>query len=411
MSTNTRDERYIRASMGFRDAIQGDLARDYHSVLVDAIREHGHVLDMPAFSVRLAKEFGFCYGVDKAIDLAYEARRKFPDRRIFLTTELIHNPRVNHRMQDMGIQFLSGQYKGDVGFEDITPEDVVILPAFGVSVEQLNDLRARGSILIDTTCGSVVHVWKRVEKYAKDGYTSVVHGKFYHEETIATTSHALNHGGHYIVVRNKQEAEVVCDVIRGIRDGADIAREIPNGVSKGFDPASHLQRIGVANQTTMLASESLEIAAMISAAMKERYGEDHLAEHFRSFDTICSATQDRQDAIQQLVERDHLDMLIVIGGYNSSNTNHLLELGLKYCRTFHIDDAREILSAEEIRHKPLYAKESAIAKDWLPSGHFILGVTAGASTPNRAIGETLARIGELKGLSLDDMLAHIAPQA
>ncbi|MDX2176029.1 MAG: 4-hydroxy-3-methylbut-2-enyl diphosphate reductase [Candidatus Sumerlaeia bacterium] len=405
MTQQTADQRYYKSSLGLKKEIEGEVAGDYHSAIVDELRANGQRLDTPAFSVRLAKEFGFCYGVDKAIDMAYEARRKFPDRRLFLTTELIHNPRVNARMREMGIEFLTGDHKCGVAIDDIQPEDVVLIPAFGVSVEELERYKSRGCIIVDTTCGSVVHVWKRVEKYAKDGFTSLIHGKFYHEETIATTSHASNNGGPYIVVRDLPQAELVCGFIRGQRDAREVLDTLKLGLSKGFDPARDLARIGVANQTTMLASESLEIARLVGDAMKDRYGAAALPEHFRSFDTICSATQDRQDAIRTLLDEERIDLMLVVGGYNSSNTNNLVIMGLEKCPTYHISDAAELLSAKELRHKPPKQNDLLLVDGWLPEGHFTLGITAGASTPNRAIGETIERIASFKGMSAADLLA------
>lgn len=416
MSANVPQGTYFKNSLGLKKEIEGEVAADYSSRVVEALRAHGYRVDLPGLGVRLAKEFGFCYGVDKAIDMAYEAHRKFPDRRIFLTTELIHNPVVNEKMMAMGIRFLNGMYACGLTPDDIRADDVIVLPAFGVGVEELALYRNKGCIIVDTTCGSVVHVWKRVEKYAKDGFTSLIHGKYFHEETIATTSHAAAHGGAWIVVRDKRQAQVVCDVITGRRPATDLAAEIPKGLSPGFDPARHLERMGAANQTTMLASESLEIAAMAGAAMAERHGEEEAKKRFRSFDTICSATQERQDAIRDLIAGGELDVLIVIGGYNSSNTNHLLEMGFRAnVPTYHICDAREIVSATTIRHKPAGAKEAIEAAGWLPAGEAVIGITAGASTPNRAIGETLERIAALRGISQAELLAAIeaqpAPQA
>jgi len=389
---------YFRSSLGLKREIAGAVASDYHSALITAMRENQGVLDVPGFRFHLAKEFGFCYGVDKAIDMAYEARTKFPDKRIFLLTEIIHNPRVNARMREMGILFLSGSGKSAAHTAaDITAEDVVLIPAFGVAAEEFRRLRDVGCILVDTTCGSVVHVWKRVEKYARDGFTSLVHGKFYHEETIATVSQARAHGGHFLVVRDRAQASLVCDTIEGKLAGGELMARIEAGArSVGFDPARDLQHIGVANQTTMLASESLEIAAMIGDALARRHGESEREARFRSFDTICSATQDRQDAIRDLVNGTELDLVLVIGGYNSSNTTHLLEVARSRCPAYHVQDAGELRSIEEIRHLPFGAKEPVIARGWLPEGHLRVGLTAGASTPNRAIADTVARLAELR---------------
>ncbi len=388
-----------RASLGMKDVIAPEIARDYHSIVVDEVRANGNRLDLPGLSIRLAKEFGFCYGVDKAVDMAYEARAKFPDRRIFLTYEIIHNPRVNARLREMGIEFLSGSLRGAASREDIGPGDVVLLPAFGVPAPELEALRATGCVLVDTTCGSVVHVWKRVEKYAKDGFTAVVHGKATHAETLATVSQAQKFGGHTVVVRDRAEAQLVCDIITGDRPPGDIAALGPLALSNGFDPARHLDRIGVANQTTMLASESLEIAAMIGRALEQRHGPDNPKEHFRSFDTICSATQERQDAIVELVDSGELDLMLIVGGYNSSNTGHLLEIAAAKMPAYHICDAEEIISREVIRHKPVGEKDAVEGTDWLPEKRpLVVGFTAGASTPNKAIGDAIERLAHVMGV-------------
>lgn len=395
------EQRYYKAGLGLKAEIAPAVASDYQSEIVDRLRANGNRLAIGDLTFILAKDFGFCYGVDKAVDMAYEAHAKFPGRRLFLTYEIIHNPRVNQRLHEMGFHFLSGALKGSLTVDDIGPEDVVLMPAFGVPTDYLERLKATGCILVDTTCGSVVHVWKRVEKYARDGYTSLVHGKALHAETLATVSQAQKFGGATIVVLDKGEAQLVCDVIAGRRAPEDVYTLGPMALSKGFDPHIHLQRIGVANQTTMLASESLEIAAMVGAALEERHGRESIAAHFRSFDTICSATQERQDAIRDLVSGGELDLMLIIGGYNSSNTGHLLELAQKYVPAWHISDATEILSLEELRHQPLNSKKTEVAKDWLPPGPLTIGLTAGASTPNRAIGETVSRLVELRGLRID----------
>jgi 4-hydroxy-3-methylbut-2-en-1-yl diphosphate reductase len=395
------EKTYYRASLGLKKDVAPTLDADYSSALIDGLRARQGHLPIPAAGItfHLARDFGFCYGVDKAIDMAYETRLKFPDRRIFLLTEIIHNPRVNHRMVEMGIIFLSGQYASqEHTLDDITPGDVVMIPAFGVASSLFKQLRERGCIVVDTTCGSVVHVWKRVERYAKDGFTSLVHGKFYHEETIATVSQATAQGGHFLVVRDIPEANRVCEFIEGRLSPADLMSIFqPGAFSDGFDPSANLQHIGVANQTTMLASESLEIARLIGASLERRHGAEALADRFRSFDTICSATQDRQDAIVTLLAEQKLDLALVIGGYNSSNTGHLLAVALEKCPAYHISDASELLSATELRHQPRLSKETVVETDWLPAGEIAVGLTAGASTPNKAIADTIARLLEIRG--------------
>lgn len=414
MEAGREDRTYYRASLGMKDAITGVVAADYQSDLIRRFRENGNTLDVPEAraTFHLAKEFGFCYGVDKAVDMAYEARMKFPGKRIFLLTEIIHNPRVNGRLADMGIVFLSGQYKHpDLTADDIRPDDVVLIPAFGTAAEEFARLKKLGAIIVDTTCGSVVHVWKRVERYAKDGYSSIVHGKYWHEETIATVSMASARGGHWLVVRDPAQAQLVCDYIEGkIAGDALMARFDAQARSEGFDPARDLAKIGVANQTTMLASESLGIAAMIGDALSRRDGTPSRAEtpSFRSFDTICSATQDRQDAIRDLIDGHALDLVLVIGGYNSSNTSHLLEVARRRCAAWHIEDVSCLVDAQTIVHLEFGAKKPTTSTGWLPDRPLHIGLTAGASTPNRVIADAVARLVELRGASPADVLATVA---
>lgn len=399
MSSVRNKPNFYKASLGMKDAIAPAIAEDYHSDIVDRMKANNNVLTAGDIEFHLAKAFGFCYGVDKAVDMAYEARAKFPDRRIILTYEIIHNPRVNARLREIGIKFLSGGLKDDLTMEEITSEDVVLLPAFGATAELLDQLMATGCVLVDTTCGSVVHVWKRVERYAKDGFTSLVHGKALHAETLATVSQARKLGGQTIVVLDKEEARIVCDVITGDLPSSEVLKLGPLALGKGFDPTIHLEKIGVANQTTMLASESLEIAAMVGEALAKCHGRENIDSHFRSFDTICSATQERQDAIVELVEGGMVDMMLIVGGYNSSNTGHLLDISARKMPAYHICDANEILSTSEIRHQPYNRKETIVTESWLPEGPVRIGITAGASTPNRAIGETVERISRLRGVT------------
>ncbi|MFH0793140.1 MAG: 4-hydroxy-3-methylbut-2-enyl diphosphate reductase [bacterium] len=385
---------HYRSSLGFKAEVQSDLAGDYHSAITDWLREHDFQYSSGDTTVALAREFGFCYGVDKAVDMAYEALRKFPERRIFLTTEIIHNPRVNGRLRELGIRFLSGNYGSECSYNDLAAGDVVLIPAFGVSTEVEQGFRDRGVILVDTTCGSVIHVWKRVERYATDGFTSVIHGKYYHEETIATASKA----GHYLIVRNKEEAARVCDYIVNGGDRDQFLNYFKNACSEGFEPDFHLHKVGVANQTTMLSSESLEIAVMLRQAFLRKVGPERLDQVFRSFDTICTATQDRQDAIRELA-KTRPDLFIIVGGFNSSNTSHLAEIAARDDPAYHIDDASCMISADDIRHLRHPQGDIVVSKNWLPSGPVRVAFTAGASTPNRVVGEAIARLLELRGIT------------
>ncbi len=400
------DSNYYRRGFGLKKEIAGTLAADYHSGIVDLVRASGNALAVDGLRFHLAKELGFCYGVDRAVEYAYETRTKFPDRRLHLVGEIIHNPHVNAKMRQMGINFLSHAEDGAFDFSGLTPEDVVILPAFGVTVEDFARLQDIGCVRVDTTCGSVLNVWKRVEAYARDGYTAIVHGKHYHEETKATVSQVTKHpGGQYLVVLNMAEALEVCGFIEHGGDAAALAQRFHACVSPGFDFTRDLSRVGIANQTTMLSTESLAIAEEFRQAMVRRFGAEAQDQHFRTFDTICSATQERQDAVLALLE-EPLDVMVVVGGYNSSNTCHLAALCVKQgVRTFHIEDAACIdPTTGTIRHQPVRTKQEEVVPAWLGRVKRI-GLTAGASTPNNKIGETIARICETAGVDLQRVMS------
>lgn len=381
-----------------KEAVAAELAAEYHSALVQRVREAGFVHRSGRLTIHLAKEFGFCYGVDRAVDYAYQARRRFPHKRVFLTGEIIHNPHVNDRLRAAGIRFLSDPGEGT---DRVTAEDVVILPAFGVTIAEMERFDRIGATLVDTTCGSVLNVWKNVRRYAQDGFTSIIHGKAKHEETRATASQALRaRDGHYLVVLDREESQLVCDYIVKGGDRQAFLDRFAGAASPGFDPDRNLQQIGCANQTTMLMSESLEIEKMFREAIRARYGDGELPARFRAFDTICSATQERQDAVIALLDERRLDLMIVIGGYNSSNTCNLARICSERTTTYHIANPRCLVSAEEIRYRPVGlpstgAVAETIGPRWLPAGPTTLGLTAGASTPNNIIGEVIERLEAL----------------
>ena len=392
------DPQIVRKGFGLKQEIAGQLSSDYASDLVDRARAADYRLAWPGLVIRIAKEFGFCYGVERAIDYAYETRKKFPERRLFLTGEIIHNPRVNLRLREIGYQFLDGSYDSTLGYRDLAPEDVVLLPAFGVTTGMLDELKQVGCLLVDTTCGSVLNVWRNVEKYARDGFSCLIHGKWKHEETRATASRALIYPeGRYLVVLDMDETEAVCRAIRGEMGRAEFMARFANAVSAGFDPDLHLARIGMANQTTMLSTESMAIAHRVREAMRARYGDEELPARFRSFDTICSATQDRQDAVKALLA-DPPHLMIVIGGFNSSNTGHLTEMCAERVPTFHIEEAGHIESGERIVHLPVGSRTPAVAAGWWPAGATEIGITAGASTPDREIGRVIERLLQIRGI-------------
>ena len=393
-----------RKGLDLKLQVAGELASDYHSQLVERVKDAGYRWQDGRVTVHLAREFGFCYGVDRAVDYAYQTRLRFPDQRVFLTDEIIHNPQVNNRLRNSGIRFLSDP---DESTDNLVAEDVVIIPAFGVTVADLERLDRAGCTLVDTTCGSVLNVWRRVQEHARDGFTSVIHGKLRHEETRATASQAAAvNGGRYVVILDEAQTGLVCDVIRGKAGRQEFMDAFRDACSPGFDPERDLQRVGLANQTTMLMSESIAIGEMIRETMIARYGPAALTDHYRALDTICSATQDRQDALKQMLGAHRFDLAVVIGGYNSSNTRNLARICAQQIPTYHIAAPTCLVSATELRHQPLNVAPGAsagderaaqtVARNWLPpDGDATIAVTAGASTPDSVVGEVIDKLTQL----------------
>jgi 4-hydroxy-3-methylbut-2-enyl diphosphate reductase len=399
---------YFRKGFGLKGEIEGQLSADYHSNLIETLRARGYRLVVGPLTFRLAKEFGFCYGVDRAVDYAYETRRKFPERRLHLVGEIIHNPHVNAKLEAMGITFLHRAGDGAFDFGHLTADDVVIMPAFGVTIHDFERLKAIGCVLVDTTCGSVLNVWKRVESYARDGFTALIHGKHWHEETKATASQVTKYpGGRYLVMLDMEQARAVCEFIERGGDAAVLATQFAGAMSPGFDFVRDLDRVGLANQTTMLSTESLAIAEEVRRAVVRKHGEADAPLHVRTFDTICSATQERQDAVIELL-RDPPELMLVVGGYNSSNTAHLAALcASRNVRTYHIEDSDCIDPVSgALRHRPIGLKQESVETGWL-DGVRSIGITAGASTPNNKIGEAIVRICSIAGAAnlLDRALA------
>ena len=387
--------------------VQAQVVMHYRSELVEYLRAHGGMISVGGLTIKLAKEFGFCYGVERAIDLAYAARRVFPPpTRIFLLGEIIHNPEVNDQIRNMGIVSVSPKpSEEEIQSLNLTAEDVVIIPAFGTEVATRRRLEASGCQMVDTTCGDVMSVWKRVRQYAKESVTSIIHGKAKHEETKATTSQATAFGpGHYLVVFDLQETDYVCNYILQGGDKEEFLAKFKGAYSVGFDPDLHLAAIGVANQTTMLRGETEEVQRRFRHAMGQKYGDAELPNHFRFFDTICGATQDRQDALQRLL-REPMDLLIVVGGYNSSNTSHLAEMGEKVLPTYFIKNAAKMESDSLIQHWNQHTAQEVETRDWYPLNRPVtVGITAGASCPNNLIEDTIKRLFELRGLRVQDIL-------
>ncbi len=387
------------------EAVQAQVLSHYRSGLVDRIRTQGQVGSADGLlTIKLAKEFGFCYGVERAIDLAYAARKVFPNQPIYILGEIIHNPEVNDQIRAMGIKSISGKEK-NADVEDLKQGDVVIIPAFGTEVATRARLEQKGCIFVDTTCGDVMSVWKRVRQYSRDQVTSIIHGKAWHEETKATSSQTGS--GHYLVVLTLAETDYVCDYI--LKGGSKEAflEKFRGAYSNGFDPDIHLHAIGVANQTTMLRGETEEVQRRLKQAMAEKYGVANVKEHFRFFDTICGATQDRQDALEKLLANP-LDLLLVIGGYNSSNTSHLAEMGEAKLPTFFIKNAAKLVSDREIIHYNLHQQQEVTSENWLPQGRISVGITAGASCPNNLIEDTIRRLFALRGVEVSEVLGELA---
>lgn len=389
-SLNSSDN-YHRKGFGHDAEVAGLMQSEYQSDLIQQIRSNDFVLQRGDVTIRLAEAFGFCWGVERAVAMAYETRQHFPSERIWITNEIIHNPSVNQRLREMNVQFISVE-KGAKDFSTVEHGDVVILPAFGASVQEMQLLNDRGCTIVDTTCPWVSKVWNTVEKHKKVEHTSIIHGKYNHEETIATSSFA----GTYLIVLNLEQAEYVANYILNGGDREEFLSKFSRACSVGFDPDRDLERIGIANQTTMLKGETEQIGKLFEHTMMRKYGPDQLNQHFLSFNTICDATQERQDAMFQLVE-DPLDLMVVIGGYNSSNTTHLQEIAIeRSIPSYHIDSADRIGPGNRIEHKPLH-RELEVMENWLPEGAIVVGITSGASTPDKIVSDVVEKIFAIKG--------------
>lgn len=388
-------ENYHRKGFGREAEVASLLQSEYQSNLVQQIRDNNYSLERGDVTIRLAEAFGFCWGVERAVAMAYETRQHFPTQQIWITNEIIHNPSVNQRLREMQVEFIEVK-EGQKDFSGVAVGDVVILPAFGASVQEMQLLQNKGCTIVDTTCPWVSKVWNTVEKHKKGDYTSIIHGKYNHEETIATSSFATK----YLVVLNLKEAEYVADYILNGGDASGNAKnefmaKFSRACSTGFDPDKDLEQIGIANQTTMLKSETEQIGKLFERTMMRKYGPDRLNQHFQSFNTICDATQERQDAMFQLVD-EKLDLMVVIGGFNSSNTTHLQEIPVeRSIPSYHIDSAERIGPGNRIQHKPLH-RDLEVTENWLPDGAAVIGITSGASTPDKVVADVVEKIFELK---------------
>lgn len=385
-----QSDRYNRKGFSKTTDVSGALDSAYQSDLIQEIRQNGYRLQRGEITIRLAEAFGFCWGVERAVAMAYETRQHFPTERIWITNEIIHNPSVNQHLREMNVGFIEVQ-GSQKDFSVVDRGDVVILPAFGASVQEMQLLDERGCQIIDTTCPWVSKVWNTVEKHKRTAHTSIIHGKYNHEETVATSSFAAT----YLVVLNLEQAQYVCDYILNGGDREEFLARFGKACSEGFDPDRDLERVGIANQTTMLKSETEAIGKLFERTMLQKYGPQSLNDHFLAFNTICDATQERQDAMFQLVE-EPLDLLVVIGGYNSSNTTHLQEIAIdRGLASYHIDAAERIGPGNRIEHKPL-SGDLIVTDPWLPSGPLTIGVTSGASTPDKVVEDVINRMIDLQ---------------
>jgi len=387
-------ENYHRKGFGHEAEVATQLQSEYQSNLIQEIRANNYRLQRGNVTILLAEAFGFCWGVERAVAMAYEARQHFPTEQIWITNEIIHNPSVNQRLREMQVGFIEVE-KGQKNFSVVEAGDVVILPAFGASVQEMQLLNEKNCKIVDTTCPWVSKVWNTVEKHKKKDYTSIIHGQYKHEETVATSSFADK----YLVVLNIKEAEYVANYIINGGSREEFMSRFSRAHSAGFDPDKDLVQIGIANQTTMLKSETEQIGKLFEHTMLKKYGPAELNEHFQSFNTICDATQERQDAMFGLVD-EKLDLMVVIGGFNSSNTTHLQEIAVeRNIPSYHIDCAQRIGPGNQVAHKPLH-QDLEVKENWLPDGEIVVGVTSGASTPDKVVEDAIERIFELKSATV-----------
>ena len=399
--TKKRKKRFNVRKREIMEGVNHQIQTDFHSSFVEKMKENNNYLECGNLKIFLAQEFGFCYGVERAIDIAYATRKAFPNRRVFIIGELIHNKQVNQQIADQNIIQLPWK-ELEAEKLGLNEEDVVIMPAFGTRKDFIQNLEEVRCQIIDATCGDVIKVWKRVEQYSNSNITSIIHGKADHEEVLATISN-VREGSHYLIVLNPKETEILAEIITEKRSAEEFEENFSGRYSKGFNVKEHLAEVGIANQTTMLKEETQKIQKIVRDAIGER---DQSTEKFHSFDTICGATQTRQDALFKLLEKP-LDLLIVIGSYNSSNTSHLAEIGEKEIPTFFVQSEECLLNLEEILHFDLKEKKEVKSKELLllkKDSPVQVGITSGASCPNILVEKVIRRILDFYKISPEEKL-------
>uniref|UniRef100_A0A6U4E9P0 4-hydroxy-3-methylbut-2-enyl diphosphate reductase n=1 Tax=Phaeomonas parva TaxID=124430 RepID=A0A6U4E9P0_9STRA len=391
-----KDTFYRRGFKDVQDKVSGIMEGEFKSDMLEGMRTSKYERTVGDVTIKMAEHLGFCWGVERAVAMALETREHFPEDELHITNEIIHNPQVNEMLTTAGVQIIPKEGVGaPKDFSKVKENDVVILPAFGASLEEMQFLDDKGVRVVDATCPWVSKVWNTVDRHQRMDMTSVIHGKWNHEETIATASFCET----YLIMKNEDEAKYVANYIVNGGDKAEFLEKFKNAMSEGFDPDTDLEKVGLANQTTMYKRETRQIGRIMEKALMSKFGAADIGTRYAEFDTICDATQERQDAITDLIEDGSMDFILIVGGFDSSNTAHLKEIPeLAGIKSYHIDRAERILADGSIEHR-LLDGSIVTEENFLPEGKITIGVTSGASTPDAYLGDAVDRILMLKKLN------------